>query len=682
MVRILKRESWLRYQSPNRRSAAGAGGTAGRWGQAEKCPWLTIDGLRLRAKPIAFAIVLAVSACASAPTGTAPLAGDTQTWPPADGRGPCTVTKQFDVPARMRDGSILRADVYRPRTSEPVPVILARTQYGKTDMQVAPSRYQSPEWFATHCYLVVVQDIRGQGRSEGKFTEFAHDEQDGYDSVEWAAGLPGSNGKVGMYGSSYVGATQWLAAVTTPPHLVTIIPANTASDYYDGWTYEGGEFRLAFIEPWAIESIATTAAMNRHDDAAVRQLQAAAADSTRWLNFRPFKDLPPMQPTSADVAPWYFDWIRHPTRDDYWKQWSIRDRYPSVKVPVLDVEGWYDAFLAGGTENFAGMVSHGGSPEARDNERLVIGPWNHIDWGRPGSTPAPMLKAIGAGANSPINELMLAWYDHFLKGMKNDVSGKPRVDYFLMGADKWKTANGWPLPQTQWTTYYMSGSGAATSSGSAGLLTATPPAVDRPDTYTYDPAHPAPSLGGHSCCSAQSGPQGPYDQTPVEQRSDVLTYTTNPLAGDTEVTGPATVDLWAASSAPDTDFTAKLDAVKPDGEAINLNNGIIRTSFRETLADARPTMPGQPYDYRIQIWPTSYQFRSGDRIRVEISSSDYPQFAPNPNTGEPFGQSAITQPATQTILHDAAHPSKLTVPIIPAGDAGTNEFPATATTGR
>jgi putative CocE/NonD family hydrolase len=578
----------------------------------------------------------------------------------------------------MRDGTILRSDVYRPLSSIPVPVILVRTQYGKTDMQVQPSRYQSPEWFASHCYLVVVQDIRGQGRSDGTFTEFAHDQDDGYDSVEWAAGLPGTNGKVGMYGSSYVGATQWLAAVAAPPHLVTIVPANTASDYYDGWTYEGGEFRLAFVEPWAIETIATTAAQNRHDDDTVRQLQAAAADPTRWLNFRPFKDLPPMQPASSNVAPWYFDWIRHATRDDYWKQWSIRDRYPSVKVPVLDLEGWYDAFLAGGTENFAGMVSRGGSPAGRDNQRLVIGPWDHIDWGRPGSTPAPMLKAIGAVANSPINELMLAWYDHFLKGVNNNASGKPRVDYFLMGANKWKSSSAWPLPRTVWTDYFLSGSGGPSMAGRPGMLKTAVPVADRPDTYTYDPTYPAPSLGGHSCCSAQAGPQGPYDQTPIEQRSDVLMYTTDPLQADTEITGPATVDLWAESSVADTDFTAKLDVVKPDGNVINLNNGIIRTSFRDGLSDPRPAIPGRPYEYRIQIWPTSYQFRTGDRIRVEISSSDYPQFAPNPNTGAPFGQGATTQLATQTILHDVAHPSKLTVPVIPAGDAGTDEFPIPA----
>ncbi|MET0476135.1 MAG: CocE/NonD family hydrolase [Mycobacterium sp.] len=584
-------------------------------------------------------------------------------WPADPGRGPCAVAKQDDVPATMRDGTVLRADVYRPRTSDPVPVILMRTQYGKDGAQ-SGDRYQPPDWFASHCYLVVVQDIRGQGASAGTFSEFTHDQTDGYDSVEWAAALPGSNGKVGMYGSSYVGATQWLAAVTAPPHLVTIVPANTASDYYDGWTYEGGEFRLAFVLPWAMESIATTAAKNRNDQATVHELAAAASDPTRWLDFRPFKDLPPMQPANPAVAPWYFDWIRHSTRDDFWRQFSIRDRYSDVTVPVLHFEGWYDAFLAGGVENFTGMLTHGATDDARANQRLVIGPWDHVDWGRPASEPAPMLKAIGAVANSPINGLMLDWYDHFLKGKDNGVAGTPRVDYFLMGANVWKTATSWPLPQTHSTTYYLSGAGGAADR--KGQLGASAPAEDVPDVFTYDPRFPAPSLGGHSCCGAQSGPQGPYDQTPVEQRSDVLVYTSAPLDRDTEVTGSTTVDLWAQSSALDTDFTAKLAVVKPDGQVVNLNDGILRTSFRDSLSNPTPVRPNQPTAYRIHVWPTSYQYRAGDRIRLEISSSDYPQFAPNPNTGEPFGQSATTVVATQTILHDAAHPSSVTLPVIPA----------------
>ena len=638
------------------------------------------DGGRTRTHRIAVAARAALAAALTVPLAACsggaghppvqPGAGAPTSWPPAGGHGPCAVAKQTDVSARMRDGTVLRADVYRPATPQPVPVILMRTQYGKSGAQVAPSRYQSPDWFASHCYLVVVQDIRGQGASDGTFTEFGQDLLDGYDSVEWAAALPGSDGKVGMYGSSYVGATQWLAAVTGPPHLVTIVPANTASDYYDGWIYEGGEFRLGFVLPWALTSIATTAAVNRRDDATADELRAAAADMTRWLNFRPYKDLPVLQPQSPAVAPWYFDWISHWTRDDYWTRWSIRDRYASVKVPVLDVEGWYDAFLSGGLDNFAGMVAHGATAQARSNQRLVIGPWDHLDWGRNDSPAPALLKDLGAVGDSPINELMLAWYDHFLKGVENGVAGSPRVDYFLMGANRWKSAPGWPLPQTRWTRYYLSGSGGiATRTGQ--LDTSLPGAGEQPDTYTYDPAFPAPSLGGHSCCDARSAPQGPYDQTPVEQRSDVLVYRSAPLATDTEVTGPVSVHLWAASSATDTDFTAKLTVIKPNRQVLNLNNGILRTAFRDSLSAPQPVTPSRPYEYTITVWPTSYLFRAGERIGLEISSSDYPQFAPNPNTGKPFGHDADMRPATQTILHDPAHPSYVVLPVIPGGDEGT-----------
>lgn len=611
---------------------------------------------------------------AAAAAVAALLAGCTSPNPTSDGRGPCRVDKQTDVPATMRDGTILRADVYRP-SQTPSPVILMRTQYGKTGAQVQPSRYQSPDWFASHCYLVVVQDIRGTGASSGTFEEYAHDRDDGYDSVEWAAALPGSDDKVGMYGSSYVGATQWLAAVTAPPHLVTIVPSNTASDYYDGWTYQGGEFRLAFVLPWAL-GLATAAAENRKDDQTATTITAASDDPTRWLAFRPYRDLPPLQPGNPTVAPWYFDWIAHSRRDDFWTRWSIRDQYASVKVPVLNMAGWYDAFLAGSVENFTGMTAGGATGQAREGQRLVIGPWDHIAWGRSDSKPAPLLKDIGPVADSPINQLMLAWYDHFLKGVDNGVAKTPRVDYFLMGANTWKSAPSWPLPQTDWQRYYLSGRGDHTRKGE--LSTSPPPVGDPADRYTYDPANPVPSIGGHSCCSAASSPQGPYDQTAAEQRSDVMVYSSAPLSADTEVTGPITVDLWAASSATDTDFTAKLTVVKPDGAVINLNNGILRTAFRDSLSDPSPIEPGRPYLYTITIWPTSYLFAAGDRIRLEISSSDYPQFAPNPNTGEPFGASAALTTAEQTVLHDAAHPSSVVIPVIPGGGKdGATRFPLT-----
>ena len=588
-------------------------------------------------------------------------------WPPDPGRGPCAVTKQTDVPATMRDGTVLRADVYRPQTSDAVPVILMRTQYGKDGAQ-AGSRYQPPDWFASHCYLVVVQDIRGQGASGGTFSEFTHDQADGYDSVEWAAALPGSNGKVGMYGSSYVGATQWLAAVTAPPHLVTIVPANTASDYYDGWTYEGGEFRLAFVLPWAMESIATTAAKNRNDQATVHELAAAATDPTRWLDFRPFKDLPPMQPGNPAVAPWYFDWIRHSTRDDFWRQFSIRDRYPSVTVPVLHFEGWYDAFLAGGVENFAGMVAHGGNDDARANQRLVIGPWDHVDWGRPDSEPAPMLKAIGAVGEQPDQRADAGVVRPLPEGRQGATAsaGKPRVDYFLMGANVWKTATGWPLPQTQPTTYYLSGRGwHRRPQGSAGrraarrrgtrrlhLRPALPRAEPRRAFLLRRAVRPAGALRPDPGRTAIRRP-GLQQRAVAARHRGHRTDDGRPVGPIIGSPTPISPPSWPSSSPTARSSTSTTGSCgRPSATRCRIR------------PRRRPTSRTQ---YQIQIWPTSYEFRAGDRIRLEISSSDYPQFAPNPNTGEPFGQSANTVVATQTILHDAAHPSSITLPVIPGG---------------
>jgi uncharacterized protein len=615
-------------------------------------------------------------------------------WPPAEGSGACTVTKQANVEAKMRDGVVLRADVYRPATEKPVPVILMRTQYGKEAAQVQPSRFQTPAWFASHCYIVVIQDIRGQGASDGVFYEYAHDRDDGYDTVEWAARLPGANGKVGMYGSSYVGATQWLAATASPPSLKAIVPSNTASDYYDGWTYEDGAFRLAFIENWMTETIATSAAVKRGDLRTVETLKAAAKDIAKWEAFTPYDQLPFLQPQSPVVAPYFFDAIRHPTDDDYWRAFSIQTRYDKVAVPVLAFEGWYDAFLNGALRNFEGVRAQGATALARQNQRIVIGPWEHLGWGRPDSPVSPRLKAIGLVADSPVNELSLAWFDHFLKGQDNGVDGGPRVDYFVMGENRWHVARQWPLASTAFQPWYLASGGHANSLMGDGVLSPVPPAdgvhgeaiahaatefgsavgaaaAGAPsDQFVYDPANPVPSIGGHSCCSWTTGPQGQFDQSPIEQRADILVFSSAPLDRPMEVTGPVSVVLYAITSAPDTDFTAKLVDVFPDGTAVNLSNGVQRASFRESLSHPTPVRPGEVYRYQINVWPTSNLFAKGHRIRLEISSSDYPQFAPNPNTGARFGTTTEQRTAVQTILHDADHPSAVVLPVIPAGAGG------------
>lgn len=589
----------------------------------------------------------------------------------------CSVKIERNVPAPMRDGTVLYSDLYRPVTQQKVPVILMRTQYGKGTPQITPSRFNSPEWFAAHCYLVVIQDVRGQYASKGQFYEYEHEEQDGYDSVEWAAHLPGALPKVGMYGSSYVGATQWLAAVSAPPSLKTIVPSNTGSDYYDGWTYEDGAFRLGFIVPWMMKTIVKTSAEQRGDFNGAQQVKKDYLDVARWMQFRPYSKFPPFHADDAQFAPYFFDALAHPADDEYWQRLSIQRRYANVKVPVLAFEGWFDSFLQGGLRNFSGMVEHGATEDARSNQRIVIGPWEHEGWGRPDSIESPHLKAIGPVGNSPVNELMLAWFDHFLKGVDNGIATGPRVDYFMLGENRWHSDDTWPPRSTIFKHYYLHSNGhAASVMGDGGLQeeTTAPEHGNVPDHYTYEPWNPTPSVGGHSCCDWQSGPQGQFDQSSVEQRSDVLVYSSKPLDQPLSIVGPISVVLYASSSATDTDFTAKVVDVSPDGTALNLNNGVQVARFRESLEKPKLIKPGVIYKYEIHVWPTANQFRKGHRIRLEISSSDFPQFAPNPNTGLPFGTSSDWQAADQTIFHDAAHPSSLVLPVVDVGD-GENESP-------
>ncbi len=588
---------------------------------------------------------------------TAPTPAAAQTELP---EGPCTVEREVNVPATMRDGTVLHSDVYRPKEAGGYPVLLMRLPYDKQAAQTYV--YAPPEFYASHCYIVVIQDVRGQYASGGEFYPFRDDMADGYDTVEWAAALPGSTGKVGMYGFSYVGATQWLAATQRPPHLAAIVPAMTSSDYYDGWSYEGGAWALAFEESWPLTSIALTAAKRLGEQAIIDRMEAAAENVEEAYDYLPLKGFPPLVPEDPRVAPYFYDWLEHPTWDEYWKQWSIRLRWGDVTVPALNFGGWYDVFMAGTIENFVGMREHGGSEAARTGQRLVIGPWIHLPW-----VPQVGDLDFGPEARNPIDWLQLRWFDHWLKGVDNGVDREPPVRVFVMGANRWRAAEAWPIPGTEFRRFYLHSLGAANSVDGNGWLSEEPPGEGEAatDRYRYDPANPVPSLGGHSCCTADVAPVGPRDQRPVEERADVLVYTTAPLEEAVEATGPITVKLWAASTAPDTDFTAKLVDVHPDGTAINLNNGIIRARYRNSLERTEPIEPGEVYEYTIEVWPTSNLFKVGHRIRLEVSSSNFPHYDRNPNTGHPFGADAELRAADQTVYHGPERPSHVVLPIIP-----------------
>jgi putative CocE/NonD family hydrolase len=563
------------------------------------------------------------------------------------------VVVERNVPARMRDGTILYADIYRPKGDGPWPVLLIRQPYDKT--QPEGVTYAHPGWYARYGYLVVSQDCRGRWASEGEWYPFKHEEQDGYDTVIWAAGLPGSNGKVGMYGFSYGGATQLLSAVHQPPPLTAIMPAFTSSDYYEGWTYRDGVLNHAFTQSWSTFLAQDTA--HRLQDYELEGSLAAAMGNA-WANYW----MPPhFYPFISQVAPYYYDWLKHDTYDDYWKRWSIRPRYEQIKTPALHFGGWYDVFLEGLLENFVGLQARAGSDHARQNQKLVIGPWFHMPWHQ-----QPGEFDFGDDARNCADALQVLWFDKHLRGEANQLDQEPPVALFIMGQNKWRFENEWPLKRAKTTKFYLHSGGRANSLNGNGWLDQAAPGDEMPDIFTYDPRLPVMSIGGHSCCVDTLTPMGAFDQRAQERRNEVLIYTTEALAEDVEVIGTVRVTLYAASTAVDTDFTAKLVDVHPCGLAINVAEGIVRARFRESLEQPSLIEPDQVYEYNILVGSTAMVFKAGHRIRVEISSSNFPAFDRNSNSGKPLAQTSPADwfVATQTILHDNRYPSHIVLPVV------------------
>jgi putative CocE/NonD family hydrolase len=562
------------------------------------------------------------------------------------------VALERDVPCRMRDGVTLFADVYTPRGEGPFPVILMRLPYDK--QQAENIAYADPSWYARHGYIVVIQDTRGCCTAEGEFVPFRHEAEDGYDAIEWAARLPRANGKVGMYGFSYAGATQLLPATLRPPSLTTICPGLTASQYYEGWTYNQGALALGFAMSWALD-LASREARRAGDDAAVAELTTAYANVKGWNWFLPLDAFPPL---TGRYGNYFLDWLAHPTNDDYWRRWSIEANYGRLTVPALHVGGWYDVFLSGTVENFLGLRERAGSEAARAAQKLLIGPWMHIPW-------SP-LTATGEGPGPiVVDDLQLRWFDQFLKGEETGVLEAP-VTLYVQGADEWRDYADWPPPGAAPTRWFLHSAGRANSRFGDGTLSPEAPGEEPPDRFTYDPLYPVPSLGGHSCCFDFAAPMGPADQRPVEALNAVLVYTSEPLTEPIELIGDVSVTLYAATSARDTDWTARLCEVYPDGRSINLQEGIVRARSRDSLSEPSLVEPDRVYQYKIPLGPVGARIAAGNRVRVTIASSDFPQWDRNLNTGGPlFGENvSAAVVATQTVLHDAAHPSHVTLPVV------------------
>jgi len=568
------------------------------------------------------------------------------------------VITQNGVPMKTRDGVTLYSDIYRPRADGTFPVILMRTPYDKSVSWAVGPAYQ----IATHGYVVVVQDVRGRYTSEGEWYPFRHESNDGYDAVEWAAALPSSNGKVGMIGGSYVGATQMLSAIAHPPHLAGICPVVTASNYHDGWTYQSGALEQWFDQNWATQ-LATNTMWRLIAKNTNALLGAPVLPLTHYPAFN-YVSLPAGAEATAELAPYYLDWLAHPDYDAYWKQWSIEEHFSDIQVPALHIGGWYDIFLAGTLRNYMGIKAHGGTDEARKGQRLLVQIGGHAGFGR-------RIGDVEFGDDAlkfPSTDVVLAWYDYLFKGVQNEFATVP-VRIFVMGENKYHQESDWPPPEAKLTRYFLHSGGSANSLRGDGGLSLTPPKKETPDKFTYDPANPVPTIGGSLCCDAEHYEPGPRDQRASENRDDVLVYSTKPLAEDMEVTGPVTLELWARSSVVDTDFTAKLVDVSPVGFAMNLTDGILRMRYRDSQEKPGLMNPDQVYKISVDLWATSNVFKKGHIIRLEVSSSNFPRFDTNLNTGADQATSREFVSATNTILHDSEHPSALLVPVITAGGA-------------
>jgi uncharacterized protein len=568
------------------------------------------------------------------------------------------VITQNGIPMKTRDGVTLYSDIYRPRADGTFPVILMRTPYDKSVSWAVAPAYQ----IATHGYVVIVQDVRGRYTSEGEWYPFRHESNDGYDAIEWAAALPSSNGKVGMMGGSYVGATQMLSAIAHPPHLAGICPVVTASNYHDGWTYQGGAFEQWFDQNWTTQ-LATNTMWRLIAKNTNALLGAPVLPLTHYPAFN-YASLPAGADATAQLAPYYLDWLAHPDYDTYWKQWSIEEHFSDIQVPALHIGGWYDIFLAGTLRNYMGIKVHGGTDEARKGQRLLVQIGGHAGFGR-------RVGDVEFGDDAlkfPSTDVVLAWYDYLFKGVQNEFATVP-VRIFVMGENKYHQESDWPPPENKLVRYFLHSGGSANSLRGDGGLSLTPPKKETPDKFTYDPANPVTTIGGSLCCDAEHYEPGPRDQRASENRNDVLVYSTKPLAEDMEVTGPVTLELWARSSAVDTDFTAKLADVSPGGLAMNLTDGILRMRYRDSQEKPELMNPDQVYKISVDLWATSNVFKKGHIIRLEVSSSNFPRFDRNLNTGADQATSREFVLASNTILHDAEHPSALLLPVIPAGGA-------------
>lgn len=542
-------------------------------------------------------------------------------------------TRQYNVAVPTRDGVRLDTDIFLPEGTEPVPTIVGRTPYNK-NMARLPK--MAALWNARG-YGFVSQDVRGRGDSDGEFTPYVNEGPDGYDTVEWIAEQPWSNGQVILMGASYGARAGWLTALERPPHLKAFVASVSPSDPFVEFPNGTSPMMVSWYR-------------------LVQGRMMQEANSIDWMKVYDHLPLATMDEAAGFESPQWKEALQFPSTEERSGRMSYQKRFSDIDIPVLHISGWYDDEQIGTPLNYRGMTEHGASETTRERQRLLMGPWGHA------VNASSKLGEVDFGPSAVINldGYQSSWLDWVLGD--GSAEAPPPVRIFVMGENTWRDESEWPLARTQFTDYFLHSGGAANSRIGDGRLDTTAPDGEEPaDTYTYDPMRPVPFLTAPR--SSQLG--GPDDYSAVELRGDVLCYTTEPFEDDVELTGPLKLVLFASSSAVDTDFTAKLIDVHPNGFCQRLTDSMVRGRYREGHDEARLMEPGTVYEFTIDLWNISKLFPKGHRIRLEVSSSAFPKYDRNLNTGEPIDTGTRMEQAENRIWHDADHPSRLVLPVIP-----------------
>lgn len=525
-----------------------------------------------------------------------------------------------------RDGVRLDADIYRPDADGEFPILLMRQPYGREIASTVV--YAHPTWYAAHGYIVVIQDVRGRGTSEGEFKLFTNEINDGEDTINWAANLPGSNGKVGMYGFSYQGMTQLYAAVAQPPALKTICPAMIGYDLYADWAYEGGAFCLQTNLAWAIQ-LATETARLRGNKTAYQALFAASRNLP-VTNPEIFQQLAPLS--------FYHEWAAHSQPDAYWEKLSPKHRLQAVDLPMFHIGGWFDTYLRGTLHLYKDIAARSTTPQ-----HLLVGPWAHLPWGRKVGEVDFSKKAA-----SPVDKMQVRWFDQFLKGIDTGLLNELPVCLFEMGSNLWRTFPN--LPTSNQKSYFLSTTGLASIREDSGILRTQNSELVTHDYLVHDPWRPVPSVGGHAAI-----PAGKFERSHIDCRSDVLTYTSEPLATDLHLAGDVMVEIWCSGDRPSYDLCAVLSEVHPDARVFNLTQGYVH---------CRDEIHGG--STKIQLQATCARIAKGNALRLSLSAACFPAYAMNSGTGSVLSSMQLmdAQTITVTVNCGDAFPSQVLLPVV------------------